>query len=49
MGDSKLVIEGMRKNWNIVEKGLLPYYHACLDLERFFRKVNYRHISRREN
>lgn len=35
-GDSKLVVEAMRRNWKIVNTGLLPYFNACLSLEPYF-------------
>jgi ribonuclease HI len=48
-GDSKLVIEQMKKNWKIKAIGLIPLWNEAQELIKDFKDIEFIHIDRSLN
>ena len=49
MGDSKLVIKQVSKEYRCVKENLIMYFVITIRLLKQFEQVNIRHIPQREN
>jgi len=48
-GDSKLVIEHMKKNWKVKAPNLIPLWKEAQELIKGFKKIEFFHIDRNLN